>query len=365
MFLQFQAFILMNSNSINSIIEKYIHDNFTPKVEEQKFITDKFEQLCGLLKEYEDAIFKNGSWARFTATSPVRDLDAVWPLPPSIRPSYKFTDVIKKRIDPHSLDVSNILKDLAKRLGEEYNKAGNNVIAEPQSHSVGIFFSPDKEGFSIDLVPAIPTGEVNEYGDDLYYVPEIFKMSRKRRQMVYKMSVEKKQPINWIKTDPKGYINDSTKVNEINKAYRKASKFTKMWNYGCKDHNDNHPLKSFHLELICQEIVLKNKSINTYETILSFFNDLENYLQAPKFPDRADKNRCVDLYLTEITDLERLPIIKRISKAVLSLNKLGNVQSESEATTIIEDIIEGNKTLPNIHIQPAERKVTPSGAWSM
>lgn len=355
----------MRNDSINSVIEKYIHDNFTPKDEERKFITDKFEELCGFLKEYKDAIFKSGSWARFTATHPVSDLDAIWPLPPSLRPAYKFTDFVKKRIDPYSLDVSNILRDLAKKLGEEYKSAGNSVIVEPQSHSVRIFFSPDKEGFSIDLVPAIPTGEVNEYGDDLYYVPEILKMNRKRRQQVYKMEEERKEPINWIKTDPKGYITDSIKVNESNEAYRRATKFTKMWNFGCKDTDKDHPLKSFHLELICREIVLKNPSITTYGTITEFFNDLENYLGSPKFPDRADNSRFVDAYLTEITDLERVPIIKYISKAVLSLHKLANAQNESEVTAIIDEIIEGNKTMPNIYVRPAERKVVPSGAWSM
>lgn len=365
MFLQFQAYIPMKNNTINSVIENYVREELSPEPTERQFITDKFDELCGFLKEYTDAAFKNGSWARFTAIHPVSDLDVVWPLPQSLRPAYKFTDTFKKTIDPHSLDVSNILKDLARRLSEEYRRTGISVVVVPQSHSVGIFFSPDKQGFSIDLVPAIPTGEVNNYGDDIYYVPEILKMSREHRKLVYKMEEEKNELIGWINTDPKGYITDSIKVNELNEAYRKSAKFIKMWNYGCKGIDLDHPLKSFHLELICRELVLKNTSINTYETIKEFFNSLETYLASPRFPDRADRNRYVDAYLTEIADLQKIPIIRHISQALVSLQKLESVQSESEAKIVLNDIMKEGDSLPSIYIKPNERAVTPSGAWSM
>ncbi|HUW22399.1 MAG TPA: hypothetical protein VMW41_07085 [Candidatus Bathyarchaeia archaeon] len=355
----------MRNESINNIIENYIRKRLSPQPDERQFITDKFEELCGFLKEYKDAIFKNGSWARFTAVHPVSDLDAVWPLPIHLRPAFKFSDVVKKKIDPHSLDVSNILKDLAKRLDREYKIAGNNVIILPQSHSVGIFFSPDKQGFSIDLVPAIPTGEVNEYGDDIYYVPEILKMSKKHRQLAYKMAGERNEPINWIKTDPKGYITDSTKVNDLNEAYRKSAKFTKAWNYGCKDTDKDHPLKSFHLELMCREIILADTSISTHDAITGFFNSFEEYLESPRFPDRADKNRYVDSYVIEITDSQRLSVVRHISKAVILLQRLEDVSSESEAQAILDNVLGGDNPLPDISIKPVQRVVTPSGAWSM
>ena len=355
----------MRSDTINSIIEDYIRTKLSPQPDERQFITDKFNQLCKFLKEYEDGIFKNGSWPRYTAIHPVSDLDVVWPLPPSLRP-LTFSEVIKGKIDPRILDVSNILRDLAKRLEEEYKRAGYNVIVEAQSHSVGIFFSPDKQGFSIDLVPAIPTGEVNEYGENIYGVPELLKMSKRRRQLKYKAVMEKGENIRWIKTDPKGYIRDSKTVNDLNSAYRKSAKFGKKWNYGCKDVNQMHPLKSFHLELIYREIILAHPAINTYDTLIHFFSNLESYVETPRYPDRADKNRYVDAYLSEITESQKIVIMRYISKAVMLLQRLISAGDEAEVHSLLNDILRGGATLSaNISVKPIQRVVIPSGAWSM
>lgn len=354
----------MSNSNLNTIIEEYIRSTLSPEPDERQFIADKFDQLCEFLKEHEDGIFKNGSWPRYTAIHPVSDLDVVWPLPLSLRP-LAFSEVIKGKIDPRTLDVSNILRDLAKRLELEYKRAGYNVIVEAQSHSVGIFFSPDKQGFSIDLVPAIPTGEVNEYGENIYGVPELLKMSRKRRQLKYKAVMEKGESIRWIKTDPKGYIRDSKIVNDLNSAYRKSAKFGKKWNYGCKDTNENHPLKSFHLELICRQIILAHPNISTHEVLTRFFDSLESYLETPRFPDRADKERYVDSYLTEITEQQKVSIVRYISKVVVLLQRLSSAQNETEVHALLDDILQGGATPSNFSIKPPQRVVAPSGAWSM
>jgi len=53
-----------------------------------------------------------------------------------------------------------------------------------QSHSIGIFFG-EEEDFSIDVVPAFPSDEKNEFGEDIFYVPEIAHRSIHRRRDLY------------------------------------------------------------------------------------------------------------------------------------------------------------------------------------
>jgi len=178
----------------NESIKNHIRHHISPKDQEKQLITKRYNDLSSIIKGHN---FQSGSYARFTAITPVNDLDVIWELPEDVLKQEKFTElIVKKTIDPTDLDVSNILSELAGRLRLEYEKQGFSVLKiEPQSHSVGVYFGPTEDDFSIDIVPAIPKGK-NEYGDSTYIVPEILRIDKKLRRKKYKSL----DAIKWVKS---------------------------------------------------------------------------------------------------------------------------------------------------------------------
>lgn len=317
----------MISSEINKTIESYVRQNLSPKPEERDFITARYEELSKIL---EGESFQSGSYARFTSITPVNDLDVIWVLPPRF---------LEKAVEPQELDAANILKDLARKLEEEYEDLDLAVRIEPQSHSVGIFFGEADEEFSIDIVPAVPMGSTNEFGEDMYYVPEIARLSKNKRIRKYSSG----EAIEWIKSDPKGYKKFAANINERNDSFRKAAKFLKKWKWGCKKNFEDFPLKSFHLELIVMSVFEEKQKLDSYEAIQYIFSNFENYLDEPHFRDRADSTKYIDEYLRELDEESKEKIKVFVKSGGIFLQMIEKSETAEEVVRLLQRLFSGEE----------------------
>jgi len=312
----------MLKTKLNNLLLEYTKEKITPQKDEWSFVSDKYEELLSLLENKN--CFQSGSCARFTSIKPINDLDVVWII----------SDEIKKAINSDTLDLQNVLEDLAKKIEEEYKKIGVKTIIKPQTHSVGIYFSDNESEFSIDIVPAKNTGQKNEFGDYILEVPEILFYSKKNRTKIYKS----KKKVDWRKSDPKGYKEEIKKLHEKNDNLRKVIRFLKKWRWNCKKNYPNFPIKSFHLELIVKDIFETNNNITFLEAIEEFHKDIMEYFKAPYFLDRADDNVYVDDYVKDINIFDKNEI-HELSKLFLnrlsSLEKIDNNNIDSDIELLL------------------------------
>lgn len=316
----------MEKEKINNLIAGYARDNLSPKKDEREMISKRYDEIQGLLIGNE--IFQSGSYARFTSITPVSDLDIIWIIPRSIIDKKLQTfGLSEKAVDPRKLKLSDILVDLANKLENEYSKIGQKVKAKPQAHSVGIYFGSEKD-FSIDIVPAVKSGEKNEYNDDIYHVPE-----------------DQNSEIIWIKSDPRGYIKEAQNLNNQNDYFRKSSKFVKKWKQSCEKKDELFPLKSFHLETICKEIIKNNRNISIFDILHEFYSELDLNLSEPRFPDRANPEVFIDDYVKELTEEEIELVTKMKNKALTVLDAIMNSDNTEEVIQSIKVILNGEENL--------------------
>jgi len=309
----------MEKELLNKIFVDYIKENLSPKKKERNYISLKYDELKGILK---GRTFINGSYARFTSTTPVNDLDVFYVLSEEDYKKYK-----QLLLEHKAFDVDNILNELAKFLADNYP---NEVKIKPQPHSVGIFFGTEDD-FSIDVVPALP-GE-----EDLFWVPESAHLSIHNRRLLYESVGEK---IKWIRSDPKGYIYDATQIDyQTNGNFRKSAKFIKKWRRGCKYISSNFPLKSFHSELIVTNLCKRNNSLSPLDYIESFFEQINQYLIKAKFPDKADPSRFVDQYINSLSENEKLLVLQFRNDADKILEEIHQTYSDVTVKYLIEKLL--------------------------
>jgi hypothetical protein len=218
----------MKRSTVNGILNTHIRENLSPTANERAMISNEYEFLGGVVG---GDCFQSGSYARFTSTTPVNDLDVIRQIPPAALTG----DVLRKiglGQDPGEFNPSEVLGKLADAIRAAYKQAGRDVRVVVQSHSIGIYFG-SKDDFSIDLVPAIASNRRNEFGDVIYWVPEIVRLSKARRVRAY----ERGTRIGWLLSDPRGYIEDARRLNDLNEDFRKVSKFARKWRQGCKREN--------------------------------------------------------------------------------------------------------------------------------
>lgn len=314
----------MEDQHIEQILTDYIRQNLSPTKLERDNISEKYKELQSIL---EERAFQNGSYARFTSTTPVNDLDVFYVLPESV-----YKSITEVTIGPDELDISNILEDLAKALRRAYSDSANIKV---QPHSVGIYFG-SKEDFSIDVVPAIPAN------DDMYWVPETAHFSVQKRRQIY----ESFPQLNWIKSDPKGYIQQAKKVDEKSMGrFRKAVKFVKKWKAACKKINKNFALKSFHLELIVTEFFKDNPMITCFTSLDCFFEQLDQNIVKPELPDRADSSRYIDGYISELTVADKELVYSCQQEAIEIIQKIRSSQTEAEVIKEIERFFKPDSTI--------------------
>lgn len=317
----------------DQIISSYVKANLSPKGPEHEMITSKYGELKDILSE---RTFQSGSYARHTSTTPVNDLDVFYEIPEENRKS-----VVEARISPAELEIDNILETLGDALAKRY---GTDARVEVQDHSVGIYFGTEDD-FSIDVVPAQPAE------NNMFWVPDSAHVSVAKRRILYKS--EAKLEMNWIKSDPKGYILQATKLDDRTAGcFRKAAKFIKKWRVGCKDFNPLFPLKSFHLEIILTELLKKNPDWTIAEAIRSVFEILPSVIRVPQYPDRADGNRYIDEYVTNLGELRNIVEVES-NRALELLTKISQETTQAAVIKGLEILLRMEKREPERSTEPS------------
>ncbi|GBR75716.1 hypothetical protein NO2_0364 [Candidatus Termititenax persephonae] len=318
--------------TVDTAIKAYIKEHISPKETEKCMVRKHYEIIQKILGENT---FQSGSFARFTAVTPIHDLDIIWVLPDDVL-SKSFA--ITEAIDPYKLKIKETMDILRTKIQQGYSSVGISVTVKVQSHSIGISFV---DGFSIDVVPAIRSGKKNEYGDDIFSVPEVQKIAVNKRINNYS-NVTSTKPIKWIKSDPKGYIRECIDLNLKNQNFRRVVKFLKFWKDKCKLQIPTLPLKSFHVECIVSEIVKTNPNADCLELIILFFQYLYTYLERPRINDKADSSTFVDSYILEIPVTTKEQLLNIAETHVISLE---NATESDNINDLLDNILSGRPYL--------------------
>lgn len=300
----------MENNNLNTIIENFIRENLYPTKQERNFISEKYQELRGILPS-QFYIFQSGSYARTTANTPVNDLDIICD---SENPQENLSKIF------------NILEDMYKW----------KARIKLQTHSIGIYFWEDDE-FSIDIVPVKQARDVpkNEFGDYLYELPDFLKHSKRNRGEFYELNTISH-------SDPRGYISQALYVDRLSEwRFKKAVKFLKRWNYWMDQEVDDEnfsPFKSFHIEEIIKWYYMDNPQLQVLESLEKFFCEWISFLWGPIFPDRADNSKFIDQYVTEISEKDKKTMGEFLSKAKSQI-WLIKMQEENEIQEILEHLL--------------------------
>lgn len=278
----------MNRIELNTIFREYVRNNLTPTKRERNFISILYKEICNLLG---NNCIQIGSYPRYTAIRPLHDLDVLF---------------IIGEDKPQNRNPSEVLRILRQKIDSDFNNPTEYAYdVEVQTHSVTIcFHQNNNEIFSIDIAPALISGLKNEFDDDIYLVPEIVNVVHEARKRYYSEMLFSKKEMTWIKSDPKGYINIAANANNINPDFRKSVKFIKKWNDNCKQLNESFGLKSFHIEQTLTGFFKEHNELDIFGAIFKFFSEIEKLFQ-PHIQDRADSQRLIDLYISDLTNDQR------------------------------------------------------------
>ena len=233
-----------------------------------------------------------GSYPRFTAIRSLHDLDILYLL---------------GAWDIYSHDPSDMLKALHKRIMEEFeNPTSYELQVSLQTHSISVsFILSGEEVFAVDVVPAYSCG-TNEFGQDKYMVPELLRRKHgESRRALYESISKEHMQMQWIASDPRGYIEVAKRVNDTKSDFRKTVKFAKAWKNACKQLNDDFPLKSFHIEQIVTIHYQEHKDIEIFDGVFDFFLTLPEKIRYPQIKDRADSSKYIDAYVEDLTKEQR------------------------------------------------------------
>jgi len=235
-----------------------------------------------------------GSYPRFTAITPVHDLDIL----------YFLGDWNENSHDP-----ATALQNLKSKLLSEYKNPTNYKIEiSIQTHSVTLVFKDNSEElFSVDIVPAY-TFSKNEFNEDTYKVPEVIrKRHGKNRVEYYQMLSQEHKEMGWINSDPRGYIKVASEIDKSTDGeFRKTVKIIKAWKNNLVDKDQNLELKSFHLEQIITKYFQENQALDIYDVIFKFFIELPEIVNNPnQISDRANDDKFIDDYLEKFTNKQK------------------------------------------------------------
>ena len=247
----------MKKDKFNLKFREYAR-TLSPKLYEQKLISE-------IYKSFSDLFGKNnciqiGSCPRFTAITPVHDLDILYVL---------------DTWDENSHNPTIALQNLNTQISEDYeNPTDYEIEVSMQTHSVTIsYLNNDEEVFSVDIVPAYIFSK-NEFNEDTYKVPEVVRKKHGiNRVEYYKKLSQEHGEMGWIASDPRGYIKvaSQTDKNSINGSeFRKTVKIIKAWKNNLVDKDQNLKLKSFHLEQIITKLFQENQNLEIFEVIVLY-----------------------------------------------------------------------------------------------
>lgn len=268
----------MSRDEIISKFREYVKTNLTPTESERALVSTIYDAFCLLL---HDTCIQIGSIARFTAIRPVHDLDIL----------YVMGDWNENKHSPESA-----LQSLYSRINTEFkNPTALTLKTSLQTHSITVVFSQgNAEILSVDIVPAFVLSK-NEFGDDIYKVPEIVRLRHgQKRTDYYKSLAQTGGEPGWIASDPRSYIKIAQEINHGNNDFRKVVKFIKAWKHSCQAKNPNFKLKSFHIEQMVTAQFRENPQADIFDGIFQFFIGLPEKIEAAQIPDRADPSTCID-----------------------------------------------------------------------
>ncbi|MBV6459420.1 MAG: hypothetical protein HONBIEJF_02568 [Fimbriimonadaceae bacterium] len=305
----------MTDQERNNQIATFSRDYLSPTKEQRAKVSTRYEELKGFLK---GSCFMSGSYARFTAVRPPKDLDVIWVC-------------FDERI---TLEPRPILDALTEKLIEAYRLNSNERVKfEVQDHSITIIFLNDTDDFSIDVVPAAETGRKNEFGDPIYCVPEIQKLSHIQRRAFHGTA-------QWIYSDPRGYIVEAQKLeDQTDGRFRRSAKVVKAWRQKHKKElGDDFKLKSFHVE----QLVVRHLQLRPGDTILqvlrAIFGSLNRAIEAPAIPDRANSDAFIDQYVADLTYAEKAKILSLQQGAFRIVAQLEAATSDEEIDTLMTEL---------------------------
>jgi hypothetical protein len=305
----------MKKAELNSKLRDYVKSQVSPTQAEQELVTKLYAAI-------RDALGTNcyliGSYARFTASRPMHDIDVL----------FVAGDFMANELDP-----GRILFWLQQKLDQDFkNPTAYRVEISKQTHSITISFMDGKvERYAVDVVPALRSGAKNEFGDDVYWVPEILTVSKRNRQAQYeKLEKRNKREIEWwIKSDPRGYISEASLLNASCPDFRKATKLVKKWKHNCKKVNGEFELKSFHVEQAISRFVKQNPRAEISAILFEFFCDLPRSISHPQIPDRADRSKFIDDYVRGLTEAQKRVILEARDFFLIELENLTELSTVS------------------------------------
>ncbi len=309
----------MKKDELNAKLQDFAR-SLSPKISERTLISGIYESFQDLL--VANNCLQIGSYPRFTSITPVHDLDILY---------------ILGSWDENAHDPSLALQELSEKINRDYeNPTEYSLSIVLQSHSVTVTFNQNNEElFSVDVVPAYTTSK-NEFGDDRYKVPELLrKRHGKARQDYYQKLADERGQMEWIDSDPRGYIKVASDVDEVSGGeFRKSTKIVKFWKNNLKDVDEYLKLKSFHLEQVVTSYFLANSSMRVVDVVYRFFTELPEIISKPnQIQDRTNFNKYIDDYLGDLTDEQKERIVQARDGF---LSKLENLSDNAPVSSLFE-----------------------------
>lgn len=286
----------MKRDRLNTKLREYAK-TLSPQESERDLVSKIYKSFCDVLGE--NNCLQIGSYPRFTAITPVHDLDILY---------------ILGDWDEDAHNPSEALENLIETLTNNY-KNPTEYKAEftpKQTHSVGVLFkdASGEEVISVDIIPSY-IFSTNEFGEDTYRVPEVVgkKHGAGRNDFYQRLSREHKE-MDWILSDPRGYIKVASEIDQnTNGEFRKTTKLIKRWKDNLVNEDEKLKLKSFHVEQVITEFFRSNPDADIFEAVFSFFIELPDMVASPnQIQDRANQDKFIDDYLAEFTqsDIEKI-----------------------------------------------------------
>ena len=279
----------MRKNEISERFRSFIRAHLSPTATERTLIATVY----GAIKEClgDAKCLQIGSYPRFTAVTPVHDLDVLYVVGPWVSAD---------------INPADILAELRRKLLADFkNPTPHRLELVPATHAITMrFLSGSEEILSVDVVPAYIYGR-NEFKDEMYVVPELVLRGRRARRRLYDEVARGAHVMQWIKSDPRGYIAIAAQRDQRNDDFRKSVKFVKAWRTSCKDMDESFPLKSFHIEQAVGGYFDTHLDCDIFDAVYEFFCDLPDLIRSARYPDRADRRKKIDEYVERLTDADR------------------------------------------------------------
>lgn len=295
----------MNRNRYCQKLWEFVSAELSPTPNERAFVSDVYASVNAVLDERNT--IQIGSYRRFTAITPMHDLDMLY-----IIGAWQGFD-----------DPRNVLQELERKLKSQFVPPNDyQSVISRQSHSITIsLIRGSTEYFSVDVVPAYSRG-INSYGEDMYMVPEIAQLTHTKRAQRYIKLTRSGDAMGWIPSDPRGYNRAATEMNAVNEDFRRATKFLKGWRAFQKSQDDDFKLKSFHLEQLVFGHFADDPSDDIFGAIFDIMRQLDRRIYQPKIPDRADATKFIDEYVRELTITQRQKILAARDGFMIALEDL-------------------------------------------